>query len=538
MATNHSPSIEPGEYRLPHWIALGLLTAAACLIYGTSLGYGFLSTWDDNYYITQNPLVRSFSGNNIFTAFTSFRVGNYAPVHILSYMADYSLWGYNPLGYRLVNLALHLLNGLLLYSLTIRLHRSRPWALVAALLFIVHPVQVESVVWISERKTLLAMAFFLGALHAFAAYRQRQGNRYLYLLSVVLFVLACLTKSVVVVLPLVILLYDLLMTERFSLGLITDKIPFVAIAGLTAHMAMLSQSSLETGGGMTGMHGGTLSAHIFTSLTIFPDYLVMLLWPLNLSSLYTINIMTTADIKVAGSLLLIILAVSGSYLLYRRSKPLFFWYATAIVGLLPVMQIVPLVTLRNDRYLYFPMIGIAVLAGYCATALMGNSGRARLAAITLTAMILLTLALGSHSRSKVWQNDVTLWQDATSKQPGCAKAWVNLAEAYHNAGNLNATVTAYSRALNLEGDNRISLNNLVATYAELEMYLQGMPYAQRLILLEPTSYVGHKNLGIALLEAGRKQDARHHLETALRLRPGDPAVLQQLGRLGFSATSP
>lgn len=537
MHDNRS-SFSDSVARLPHGAALALIALSALLIYGSSLGYGFLLTWDDNYYITQNPLVRNLSLDNIATAFTAFRVGNYAPIHILSYMIDHSLWGHNPVGYRVVNLALHALNGCLLYLLTVRLHRSRYWALCAALVFIAHPVQVETVVWISERKTLLSLTFFLGALHAFISYRRCQSNRYPYLLALALYILACLTKSVVVVFPLVILLHDLIMTDRRPSAIILDKIPFFLIAAATARMAMLSQAVRETGGGISDLHGGTLSSHILTSLTTIPDYLVMLLWPVRLSALYTIRITTTPDPKVVASLLLMACAVGAGVFLYRRRSPLLFWYATAIICLLPVMQIVPLVTLRNDRYLYFPMIGISTLAGYCVDTIGRRSVRSRQLAVVLPLLVLVALAVGSHFRSRVWRDDVTLWQDATMKQPECAVAWGNLGEAYHYAGDLPADAAAYARSLELDGTNLLNLNNIVATYAEMGHYAQGVPYAERLLQLDPSSYVGHKNLGIALLEAGRKGEARAHLETALALRPGDPAVLQQLGRMAGIPASP
>lgn len=521
-----------------HSAALALLIISAIWIYASSLKFGFLQTWDDNYYVTFNPLVRSMSSSNIIGAFTSFRVGNYAPVHILSYMIDYSLWGYNPTGYRLENLFLHILNGCLLYALTVRFFSSKQWALFTALLFIAHPVQVESVAWISERKNLLSMTFFLAAFHAFIAYRNSDKKLFFYLSCIVLFSIACLSKSAAVVFPLIIVLYDLLLTDKSATKLIIDKLPFMIIAALTAWTTILSQSSLESGGGITGLFGGLLSSHIFTSLSIFPDYLQMLFWPFNLSALYTINIITTPDVTVVISLTLIILATAGGYLLYQKKNSLFFWYMTALICLLPVMQIVPLVTLRNDRYLYFPMIGIAVIAGYFADFLIRSSGRSKLITISLLATILMALAAGSQARSQVWRDDITLWTDATIKQPGCAKAWDNLGEAYHNVSNLPATAEAYSRSIALDGDNLISLNNLIVTYAEMGLYSRGMPYAERLVLLEPSSYVGHKNLGIALFEKGRKTEARQQLEIALQLRPGDKEVLQQLARMGVNVSSP
>ncbi|HEY6838921.1 MAG TPA: hypothetical protein VI389_09280, partial [Geobacteraceae bacterium] len=145
----------------PHfWPAVTLLVIAVA-VFGRTLGHDFLTNWDDHTYVTHNETIRGITSGHLKAAFTSLYVGNYAPVQIISYMLDYTLWGLRPAGFHGTNLILHALNGLLVYLFVFRISGRRAWAFPAAVLFLVHPAQVESVAWISQRKNLLAMLFFL-----------------------------------------------------------------------------------------------------------------------------------------------------------------------------------------------------------------------------------------------------------------------------------------------------------------------------------------------------------------------------------------
>ena len=216
----------------PHIFALLILSGVTFALYWQALGHNFLIFWDDNGYVTSNLTIQRVTWENIKTAFTSLYMGNYAPVQILSYMFDYSIWGMRPAGFIFTNILIHTANGILFYYLLTRLSWQRLAACAAALIFLIHPVQVESVVWVSERKNVLSMLFFLLSLIWYIIYREKSGKQQglLYVSSMIAFILALLTKSVAVVLPLVLIALDFCIApkrDRKNLkNLLIDTIPF------------------------------------------------------------------------------------------------------------------------------------------------------------------------------------------------------------------------------------------------------------------------------------------------------------------------
>ncbi|HEX9023178.1 MAG TPA: hypothetical protein VF799_04980, partial [Geobacteraceae bacterium] len=160
------------------YLHLLLLAVASFALYWQALGHDFLINWDDRQYVLDNPVIRGVTLQHLKAAFTSFYIGNYAPLHLISYMIDYDLWGMRPAGFIFTNILFHTLNGILFYMLLRRIAGERVWTLPAALFFLLHPLQVESVVWVAQRKNLLAMFFFLAAVHLYISYKERaRGER-------------------------------------------------------------------------------------------------------------------------------------------------------------------------------------------------------------------------------------------------------------------------------------------------------------------------------------------------------------------------
>jgi 4-amino-4-deoxy-L-arabinose transferase-like glycosyltransferase len=155
----------------PHLLPVIVLSCLTFVVYANTLGHDFLLNWDDRLYVVDNETIQGITGEHLKDAFTRFYIGNYAPLHIISYMIDYTLWGMRPSGYILSNVLIHAVNGILFYLLLFRMNRRRALGFIAAFIFLLHPVQVESVSWISQRKNLLAMFFFLLSFHLYISYR-------------------------------------------------------------------------------------------------------------------------------------------------------------------------------------------------------------------------------------------------------------------------------------------------------------------------------------------------------------------------------
>jgi protein O-mannosyl-transferase len=541
-----TPVIQP--WSVPHRFAVFLppllMLLATFAVYGQILGHDFIANWDDSYYVTQNPDAWGFSWANLRAVFTRCYAGNYAPVQMLSYMLDYELWGLKPGGYYLSNIVIHTLNGLLLYALLSRWYGNRSYAFIAAAIFLFHPVQVESVAWISQRKTLLAMFFFLAALLWYGRYRSAVAGsgRSVYGASLAAFVLSLMAKSVAVILPVALILYDLCFSDGDRRLRLKDKVPFIVAAGICSVGAVYSQQPEDNawmgrGGGITSFHGGSPLATFFTMLTVFCRYLRMLVWPTGLSPLYTPPIHRSLDPQVgAAALLLIALAWAGVWL-YRVDRRLGFWLLIFWLGLLPVSQFVPLATLMNDRYLYFPMIGAAALAAAGALFVLERLGtRRRLLRQAIVAVLLLPLMFLSCQRAAFWRNPTVLWRDVVAGNPNFAYGWLKLSEAYLAASppRKHDALQALRRSLELDPSFMTTWYKIGVLYNDLGDYDQGHEALQTFLVYNPEHVMGIAALGYNFQMRGKFAEAKQAYQRALALQPDSVELFSMLGSLALA----
>jgi Flp pilus assembly protein TadD len=520
-----------------HILPLAVLGITAFAVYAAARGNAFLINYDDSYYVVSNEAIRGFSWRHLKDAFTRFYVGNYAPLHILSYMADYTLWGLRPSGFLFTNVLCHVLNGFLLYFLIVRMNGRKVWGFLAAFIFLLHPVQVESVAWISQRKNLLAMFFFLTAIHTYHSYRRQDAGRRMlfYVFSVSAFVLSLLAKSVAVILPVVLILYDLCFVSREERRYwIADKIPYVLAAGAIAVVAIISQSQ-EFGGGRIPYHGGSPLYTALTMPTVFVRYFMLLLWPVHLSILYLPPLKTGIDTAVLFSVLALVISGIIGWRLFRRSRELVFWFSLFFIGFLPVSQVVPLVTLMNDRYLYFPMLGAAAFCTAAALAFIDRlNGFRRTAAIAVLCLPLVILPVLSWKRIPVWQNDLTLWSDTVTKVPDLEDAWYNLGKSYQDARLMDDALAAYSKALLINPAAKDVLNNIGGIYLEQGDLQKARSYLLEAVTLDPEYYEGQLNLGISYYRLGDLGNAERTLRKAQALEPRSAQARSLLGDVYLS----
>lgn len=503
-------------------------------MYGRILSQDFLLNWDDDKYVVHNEMVRGITLRHLKEAFTTFYFSNYAPLHLISYMVDHSLWGLKPAGFKLVNLLLHAANAMLLYLLVIRLHGRKAWAGVAAAIFLLHPVQVESVAWISQRKTLLAMFFTLGAVLAYHSWREQRRHG-AYVFSVLAALLALLSKSVAVVVAPVLFLLDVCFAggKNGRRPALADKIPYVLAVGLFALLACLSQERHLDSGGRTFYHGGSPRATFLTMLPVVARYLGQLVWPADLSVIYRPPIKTGVDYQVAVAALLLVMLAGVGWFLFRRRRDLFFWFALFFIGLLPVSQIVPLITLMNDRYLYFPMLGAAGLCGGGAAILADSFpkvGGKRLLAVACFAVIL-PLAVLSWRRAAVWHDSLALWSDAVQKVPGSKEAWVGLGEARLEKGDLGGAQAAFERALALDLMNPFALRGIGLIHMRRNDPMTARTYFEQTVRFNPWNVDGFVMLGKNYLMTGDLRQAEAMFSRALALDPKAVDAYVGLGKI-------
>jgi len=419
--TTEKPVPNPTQRSDQHATQVAVLIISCLLVYAQVYTHNFIPFHDDNTYIVFNTSIAGLSLTHIKTAFSTIYAGNYAPLQIISYMLNHALSGLKPAGFLLTNVALHIANGLLLQRLLIRNNFPSLGATAAAAIFLLHPVQVEAVAWASERKTVLAMFFFLLALHSYQSYlaqEQQWDKARWYGTSLLCFVLALLSKSVVVILPATLIVYDLAYRQgNRRLSWLPDKLPFILLALAGVALTIYTQDPLRSGG-RADFHGGSPLATLLTMLPVLSKYLHLVFWPTDLSIYYGgIQVKTAFDETVFRGGMLALALAAGGLVLWRAQKVLFCWYAFFFIGLLPVSQIIPIVTLINDRYLYFPLLGAAPFIVGSMLLLVGKLPRLKTLCPLVAIAIGLTLAILTFRQVGTWQNTLTLYRQVVRTNP-------------------------------------------------------------------------------------------------------------------------
>ncbi len=513
-----------------------LLVILVVVVYARALGHQFQMSWDDNWYVVYNESIRGFSWQNIRTIFTSIYQANYAPLQMLSYMLDYSLWGLNPGGFVATNIFFHALNGLLLYRLLYILHGKRLFALVAAAFFLVHPLQVESVAWISCRKNVLSLFFFLLSWEAYRRYREAEAGHgaQAYLASLAAFTLSLMAKSTTLVLPLILLMHDACFSTSKRCLHLRDKIPYAIIAIVFALISMRVQQTDFQGGIRIPFHGGGPLATLYTMLPVFCLYLARIIWPSGLSAIYTPPVHTAPDGVVIAAALLLAVVVWIGFSLFRSDRRLGFWLMFFWVGLIPFAQMVPILWLITDRYMNVSIIGAAALVGAAAVYLRNRTshGGTRILYGVL-ALWLIVLSITSFQRVGVWRDSLTLWSDAAAKVPDSDMVWEHYGEALRFSGQLDAARQAYERGLKLGPSNTEILAGLGDLYTELGELDNGLTLLQELLKIKPYYVTGWASLGNNYLKRGNYVEAEKAYKRAQQLQPEAMQVVMLLGNLAL-----
>jgi tetratricopeptide (TPR) repeat protein len=526
-------SVKPRDYLLD----CILLVCASAAVYGRLIGCSFQTHWDDNIYILNNVTSHGFSWEHVRSAFSFWtnRIGQYNPLSLLSFMLDYSLWGADPAGYHLTNIVIHTLNGLLVYRLLLRLHGERLLSLVAAAVFLLHPVQVESVGWIAERKGLLSLFFVLLSWEWYCRYKEagKGQGRLSYAVSLVAFTLSLMAKTAGVVLPVILIFYDMCFAKETRRIRFLDKIPFFLASAVFSIIEIYSEMP-QQGGSLAEYHGGTPLTTFYTMLPVFCRYLRLLLWPSGLNIEHMPPVYQSLELKVVAAAVLLAAMFFAAFRLYRVDRRLGFWVMFFWVGLLPVSQIVPLFMLMYEHYLYMPIIGAGALAGAGAVCIRERIGSQRSVILYgILVLWLLTLSVVSFQRTAVWNNSLTLFTDASLKSPQSFRVWEIIGETQHYFGNISASRQALERSLSIKSDNTDVLWALGKIHIDAGELEKGYNYLQRLLVKNPAFARGWATLGDYYRARGDYRTAEVMYSKALFIQPDAVQVQMMLGKLAL-----
>jgi Tfp pilus assembly protein PilF len=506
--------------RIPQdWSLVLILFLAILGAYYQALPYPFLNL-DDHYYILDNPYIRDLSWKGLYKIFSTPIVDNYFPLQILSYALDFQIWHIQPFGYRFHNVILHILNAVLVYLL-LKKFSSNTWvSFLAALLFGLHPVNVESVTWVAERKNVLSMAFMLLSFLSYIYYLEEQNQNWrrgFYLGALSLFLLALLAKVSAVVLPLLFLLFDLCFQRRKKGEMIRDKIPFLALAFL---FSVITIWIYHSGKYLVHYHGGSPYSTFLAMVNVFVEYVIYLIVPYYLDHLYWTPIPGTIfERQVLLSLGSILLMSFLALRSFRKNRIFFFCLGWFFISLLPVLNIVPLVVLRADRYMYLPAIGFFYLVSWGLWKIVQREPRRFRFSIFLLGGLFLTstYAFLTVERNQIWKDPVLFWEETLKKYPDSITSYKFIGYLYMERGRNDLAASYFRAGLERSPYEPTLLNGLAGVHIRKGDLKKAEELLRKANRVDPKDSDTYCNLGVLYYEKGDMDQGRFYLQKALEI---------------------
>jgi len=540
--------------------------------------------YDDELYVTENLNVQNgISAKGIQWAFTAFHSANWHPITWLSHMLDYELFGLNPGGHHWTNVELHIANTVLLFIIFLKMTGMIWRSAFVAALFALHPLHVESVAWISERKDVLSTFFGLLTILAYCRY-VKIPNLKQYFLLLLLLSLGLMAKPMLVTLPFVLLLLDFWPLERLRLKhnrarpsegktyfgtkgflrLILEKIPFFIPVVISSILTFLAQKSE---GAVKALEALSLKIRIANALVSYVNYVSKAIWPANLAVFYPHPGNTLPAWKIFGAALLIALAMIFSIRMYNRYPYVLIgllWYLGTLVPVIGLVQVGD--QAMADRYTYTPLIGLLIIFSWGTFDLL-KKWECKKIFFGVSAIIILTvLAANTFSQLRHWKNGITLFEHAVKvtennyqaqnnlgtalgsvdldraishyKQalkikPNYARANYNLGLALYEKGDYEASILHFRKALKINPEDTSVRNNLANV-----MVLQGKPHEaisqyKAMLKINSENADAHHNLAYVLSTQGKLDEAVLHYKEALRINPEYTKAHYNMGNILF-----
>lgn len=579
------------------------LVGIVFVVFWQTLGSQFVN-YDDNDYVYENSHVTNgLTLGGIGWAFTHFHAANWHPLTTISHMLDVQLYGLSPWGHHLTNVILHALAAILLFLALRRLtvagigdagrdQRSRlqniwPSAFVAAL-FAVHPLHVESVAWISERKDVLSGVFFMLTILAYADYVRAERRRtWRYLLVLVLFALGLMCKPTLVTVPFVLLLLDYWPLQRmrgawskepgaskgqrgkreknrsafqsFNVSafarLVFEKLPLFLLSAVSSVITVLAQRGALAENADLGF-----SERVMNGLIAYCTYLRQTVFPSGLAVVYPYpqGQLNSGEALLAGILLLTLTLV---FFWQRRKRPFlivgWLWFLGMLVPMIGIIQVGS--QPHADRYTYLAQIGLFCIFGWLAFQLIANSQKYRTACYATALILIAALGARSYAQCRYWHDSTSLWEHAIAAADGNYVAYNSFGDVLMDKGQLDDAIKYYRKAVELrpgyaqaqsnlgnlllrkgQTDEALShlekalkfaegFNNVASGYMQKGKIEEAITYYQRAIEIDPNYAEAHNNLGVALLQNGRIEEAITHYQEAIHLKPNSAEFQCNLG---------
>jgi tetratricopeptide (TPR) repeat protein len=567
------------------WLLFGVcafLVLIIWVVFGQTCNYNFVN-FDDEIYVYDNPNVSNgLTLHGIAMAFTAYHMDNWVPLTVLSHMLDCQIYGLNAGGHHLSNVLLHTTSAVLLFLILHRVTTALWRSAVVAAVFAIHPLSVESVVWVAARKDVLSGLFFMLTLLAYASYARKPASLTRYLAVLLLFALGLMCKSMSVTMPFVLLLMDYWPLRRFNVTMLQplnssaiqrlfiEKVPFVLISAAVCVVTFVFQ---KQSGAVKSLTTIAMPSRLENAVVSYVRYLGKTIWPENLSVFYPMPAHWALGLVVFSAALLAGLCVAA--VVFRKEFPFFFagwfWFSGMLVPVIGLVKVGDQAI--ADRYMYLPQIGLYLALTWLVADLSMRLPRLRLISTGVTLVIIAILMLRARDQTSYWVNSETLWthaldctsgnvfehsnlgdalfqngqtdkaiaqfQEALKIDPSFAGAHNNLGIAFYKNGQLDQAISEFSKALTLDPQNAAYHDNLGDTLIGNRQVAEAINECREATKIDPDNAVYHDDFGDALYDEGQMDDAITQFQAALKIDPYNETFQNHLAQAILKlATSP
>jgi len=511
-----------------------ILAAATLTVYWQVTGFDFLD-YDDQVYVTENPNVRAgINAKSLIWAFATPNVGisYWHPLTWLSHMVDCQLFGLNPGWHHLSSLLFHMANTLLLFWVLKNMTGLIWQSGFVAAVFALHPLNVESVAWIAERKNLLSMLFWILAIASYSRYVKHPATGR-YVATLLIFAMGLMAKPMLVTLPFVLLLLDFWPFGRFRWKtlprMVWEKVPFFALSAVICIATFLVQ---QKGASVSPLGGLSLQVRICNALVSYVDYIVKMFWPVRLAVLYPFPVPIVAPVlkAIGAGAFLVCITIRVIQEAKRRGYLTvgWLWYLGTLVPVIGLVQVGK--QLRADRYTYIPLIGLFIIIAWFMAEFLGKRryGRVTLAIIAVT--ILSALSLCTFQQLRHWQNNETLFAHATEVTENNYIALGALGMAMHKQGKVDEAIGNYYRALKIRPDQDIVHYNLGVALEHKGDINGAVASWQNALRINPNYSSAYYSLANLFARYGKLDEAIKYYRALLKINPDYEDARSRLDR--------
>ena len=515
---------------------LAILVLLVIAVFWQMSNYEFL-VYDDNLYVTDNRYVQSgFSKESIVWAFTTNHPHFWMPLTWLTLMLDFELFGLNAGGYHITNLLFHIFNTLLLFFVLQKMTGAFWRSLFVAALFALHPLHVESVAWVTERKDVLSTFFWMLVMYSYVMYVERPlWSRYGFIL--LFFILGLLSKPMLVTLPFVLLLLDFWPLGRFDKEegrklfnfipsrLIIEKIPLFILTGISCIITFIVQKSGES---VSSLEIFSLKTRVFNAVISYLAYIGKTFWPVKLGVFYPYPVELSIGKGVGAALILMVV----SFFIVRWIKRLPFlsvgwlWYLGTLVPVVGLVQVGG--QSMADRYTYIPLVGLFIMIAWGVPEVLKERRYQKTVITILSGIIIIPLIMLTWQQTGVWKDSVSLFEHTLKVTDKNYVIHNNYGAFLNRTGGSDEAVLHFKEVLKINSRDEYANINMGVAYAQKGRLNEAIYHFQNALKVNHDNWITHKNMAFALNDLGRLRESAFHFREALRINPSNMDIRNNL----------